>query len=136
MSKSAIYTVNSSIQSLTEESTIALGSIIRRFGPNLGLSGNAIQISGAGYYKIDMTAVIANADAGEVTVQAYLNNVAIPGAIATETAAAADDVVNLSFSALVREGCYCCDGLSNLTFVITQGATVSVTNFAVVVTKL
>jgi len=136
MSKSAIYTVNSSTQNLTAESAITLGSIIRRFGPNLGLSGNAIQISGAGYYKIDVTANISSADAGEVTVQAYLNNVAIPGAIATETAAAAGDIVNLSISALVREGCYCCDGLSNLTFVVTEGATVDITNFAVVVTKL
>lgn len=136
MSKSAIYTVNSSTQSLTDGSTINLGSTIRRFGPNLALSGNAIQIEGAGYYDIEVSTNISSADAGEVTVQAYLNNIAIPGAIATETAAAAGDIVNLSISALIREGCYCCNGLSTLTFVISAGAAVDITNFAVVVKKL
>lgn len=136
MSKSAIYTVNSSTQNLIEGSTINLGGVIRRFGPSLELSGNTIQIKERGYYLINISATISNAGAGEVTVEAYLNNVAIPGAIATETAAAADDVVNLSLSAIVREGCYCCDGISNLTFVLTEGATVDITNFAVTVEKL
>ena len=135
MSKSTIYVANTSTQTATPNSTIELGSIIRRFGPNLDLSGNNIQINGCGYYDVDASFTIAPTAEGEVTVTAFRNNVAIPGATATETAAAAGDSLNLSLSAVIREGCNCCDGVSNLNFVLT-GTQSSITNVAVVVEKL
>lgn len=135
MSKSAIYTVNSSPQNVAVNGIISLGSIIRRFGPNLNLAGNAIQINGSGYYNLDSSITLAPTAAGNVTVSVFKDNVLIPGAIATETATAANDPVNISINALIREMCPCCDELSNLTFVLT-GTASSVTNIAVTVEKI
>ena len=45
MSKSLIYVVNTSTQNVLVNGIITPGTIIRRFGQNLGLSGNGIQIS-------------------------------------------------------------------------------------------
>ena len=127
MSKSAIYIANPSTQLIAVDGVITPGTIIRRFGPNLTLSGNGIQIDGVGYYDIDATFTMAPTEVGEVTVTAYLDGVAIPGAVATSTAAAAGDYVNLSISSIVRENCACCSGLRTLTFVLT-GLSANVTN--------
>ena len=135
MSKSAIYTANSSIQNVAVDGVITPGTIIRRYGPNVNLAGNGIQISGAGYYDIDASFTVAPTAAGEVIVTTYLDNVAIPGASASATVAAGGDYATLSISALVRQGCHCCDGLSTLTFVLT-GTASNVTNSAIVVEKL
>ena len=135
MSKSAIYTVNTSAQSVAVNGVINPGTVIRRFGPNLGLSGNAIQIDGAGYYDIDASITAAPTAAGTVTVTVYKDGVAIPGATASQSTGTAGNPVNISISSLVREFCPCCDGLSNLTFVLT-GTAASVTNVAIVVEKL
>ena len=93
MSKSTIYTANTNSQDVTVNGTINLGSIIRRFGPCLNLSGSNVQVEGAGYYDIDSSFTVAPTAEGEVTITAFRNNVAIPGATATETAAAAGDQV-------------------------------------------
>ena len=134
MSKSLIYTANTSNQVLAIDGIINQGTVVRRFGPNLALSGNAIQIAGAGYYDIDASFVVAPTAAGEVTITAFLNNVAIPGATATATVAAAGDFVTLPINAVIREACQCCEGLSNLTFVLT-GTAANVPNSAIVVEK-
>lgn len=135
MSKSAIYTVNNSAQNVVVNGDINLGSIIRRFGPNLSMNGNAIQVCGPGYYDIETSITLAPTAAGNVTVTVFNDNIAIPGATATETAASANDLVNLSISALLREPCQCCESLTNLTFVLT-GTPASVTNIATVVEKI
>ena len=135
MSKSALYVANTSNQIVQLDGIIAPGTIIRRFGPNIELAGNAIQLSGAGYYTINASITAAPTTEGEVTVTIYKDGVALQGATATETAAAAGDSVNLSISSIVREFCPCSGGLSNLTFVLT-GSTSTVTNIAIVVEKI
>lgn len=135
MSKSAIYVVNASAQNVAINGVINLGSIIRRFGPNLGLSGSSIQIDGAGYYDIDASITAAPTAAGNVTITMYKDGVAVPGATATQSTSVANNPVNLSISSLVREFCPCCDGLSNLTFVLT-GTAAAVTNVAIVIEKI
>ena len=134
MSKSLIYTANTSNQNLTVGSIINPGTVIRRFGPNLCLSGNAIQAAGGGYYDINASFTVAPTAAGEVTITAFLDNVEIQGATATETVAAADDSVALPIVGVFRLPCQCCEGLSNLTFVLT-GTAANVTNSAIVVEK-
>lgn len=124
--KSAIYTVNSGTQAVAEGGTISLGSIIRRFGCSLNLNGNGIIVDECGYYDVDASITAAPTAAGVVTVTMLKDGVAVPGATASETAAAAGDFVNLSFPPLVRE---CCTG-STLTFVLTAGAG-NITNIAV-----
>ena len=134
MSKSLIYTANTSVQNVAVDGIISPGTVIRRFGPNLNLSGNAIQIAGAGYYEINASFVVAPTAEGEVTITAYVNNVPVQGAIATATVAAAGDSVTLSIDSVFRQQCQCCEGLSNLTFVLT-GTAANVTNSAIVVDK-
>lgn len=135
MSKSAIYVANTSAQDVLVDGIINLGTVIRRFGPNLNLAGNAIQVAGAGYYEINASITAAPTAAGDVTVTVYKDGTPLQGATATGTAAAADDFVNLSISYIVREFCSCCDGLTNLTFVLT-GVDSSITNIAITVEKL
>ena len=135
MSKSAIYTVNQSAQNVAVNGSLNLGSIIRRFGQNLNMSGNAIQISGEGYYDLDASITLAPSAVGNVTITAFADNIAIPGATATASVSTANNPVNISLSSLYRKGCQCCDGLSNITFVLTGTAT-SVTNVAIVVEKI
>lgn len=135
MSKSAIYTANTSTQTIAVNGVIAPGTIIRRFGQNITLSGNALQLNGQGYYNIDTSFTVAPNAAGTVTITMYKDGVAIPGATASGTVAAANDSINLSISSLVREFCECCEGLSNLTFVLT-GIASSVTNSAIVIEKI
>jgi len=135
MSKSAIYTVNSSTQSIVEDGMINPGSIIRRYGPNVNLNGNAITICGMGYYDLSASFTVAPTAEGEVTITAYKDGVAIPGAVASQTAAAAGDLVNLSISSLVKEMCPCCEALSSISFRLSGGAA-SITNSAIVVEKI
>ena len=134
MSKSLIYTANTSVQNLAVDGIVSPGTVIRRFGPNLNLSGNAIQIAGAGYYEINASFVVAPTEAGEVTITAYVDNVPIQGAVTTETVAAGGDFATLSIDSVFRQPCQCCEGLSNLTFVLT-GTAANVTNTAIVVDK-
>lgn len=137
MSKAAIYVVNDTAQEVIVDGTINPGGIIRRFGPGVGTSANGIQIEGLGYYSLDTSITLAPTEAGEVTVTVFKNGIAIPGATATQTAAAAEDVINLSINALIRETgcCYYNNGPANLTFVVT-GVGATVTNIASVVIKL
>lgn len=133
MSKSLIQTVNQSTQSVDENSIIALGSVQRRYGCNLRLSGNGIEVVGEGYYKIDCNVTAEPTAAGDVSVAIYNNGVQIPGAIATFTTTAADQAVTLPIQTTIRQGCRC-EGADNLTVVLLTGEG-SVTNIAVRVEK-
>ena len=135
MSKSAIYTANTSAQNVAVNGVINPGTVIRRYGPNVALSGDAIQIDGAGYYDIDASITAAPTSAGNVTITVFKDGVTIPGATATQSTSVANNPVNISLSSLVREFCSCCDGLSNLTFVL-SGTAAAITNVAIVVEKL
>lgn len=132
MSKSAIYTANSATQAVAIGGTLALGSIIRRFGCAVNLNGNGITLSEPGYYDVDASIVVAPTAAGTVTVTLFQDGVAVPGATASATTTAAADAVTLNIPALVR---VMCNSNSILTLVLT-GAASSVTNVAFVVEKI
>ena len=134
MSRSAIYVANISPQNVLEGGTIGLGTIIRRFGSNLNLAGSGIQIQGAGYYDIDASITVTPAAAGVLTIVIMKDNVPVQGATASFTVEA-DSVYTLPVTALVRENCACCEGLSNLTFVL-QDVAAEVNNIAVIVEKI
>ena len=120
MGRSLIQTSNQSSQAVALNGIISLGSVQRRYGCNLRLSGNGIEVGGEGYYLIDATISVAPTAAGAVTVAAYSNGVQIPGAIAYGTATAAGDSVTLPLVATIRQGC-CCDSVDNITFVLLEG---------------
>ena len=133
MSKSAIYTANTTTQAVAIGGTIALGSIIRRFGCSVNLNGNGINLKDSGYYDVDVSVTAAPAAIGTVTVTLFRNGVAVPGATASAAVSTANNPVNLSIAASVRENC--CGDDSTLTLVLT-GTASSVTNVGMVVEKI
>lgn len=86
MSKSVIQIVNNTSQSLIENGTINLGSIIYRFGPNLGINNGDLSIVGAGYYSVNISITVIPSAEGQVTVELYQNGSPITGASATVNA--------------------------------------------------
>jgi hypothetical protein len=120
MSRSLIQTANQSPQAVAVNGIIPLGSVQRRYGCNLRMSGNGIEVSGEGYYTIDCNASVLPTAIGAVTVAVYNNGVQIPGAIAYGYAATAETPVTLGINTTIRQGC-CCDSADNLTCVLLDG---------------
>ena len=133
MSKSLIQTVNQSSQTVAANSIIDLGSVIRRFGCNCRLNGNAIEVDGAGYYKIDCNVTLAPTAVGNVQVAIFKNGVQLTGATATGSVSTANNPVTLPIQTTIREGCNC-EGGTALTVVLVAGAS-TVTIIAVRVEK-
>ncbi len=131
--KSAIYTVNTALPTIAANGTIPVGTVIRRFGCNVNISGSGITLTGAGYYDVDVSVTAAPTAIGTVTVTLLKDGVAVPGATASATVAAIGDNVTLPINALVR--LQCCDDSSTLTLALT-GAPSVINNAAVVVEKL
>ena len=119
MSKSLIQVANQSNVTVADNSIIPLGSTQRRYGCNLRLSGNGIEVTGAGYYTVIADVSISPTAAGAVKVAIYNNGVQIPGAIAYTTGTAGDPV-SVSLNCTVRQ--MCCDSADNLTLVLIEGA--------------
>ena len=119
MSKSLIQTANNSAQNVELNGTIGLGQVLRRYGCNCRLNGDAIEIEGPGYYTVSATVTATPTDAGAVSVAVYKDGVAVTAANATQSAADGD-TVTLPLETTVRLNC--CDGASALTLVLTSGA--------------
>ncbi len=132
MGKSLIQVANQSTQAVAENSIISLGSVIRRFGCNCRLSGNAIEITGEGYYKIDGAVTVEPTAEGTVTVAAFDNGTQLPGVIASGAAAAAGNPVTLPLVGTVRIGC--CESADNISLMLLAGAG-NVTNVSLRVDK-
>lgn len=132
MSKSLIQTVNQSLQAVALNGVVFLGSVLRRFGCNCRLNGNAIEIEGEGYYTIDGNVTVVPTAAGTVTVALYANGVQIPGAVSSGVGTAASPIT-LPIGTTVRQGC-CCDGATSITCVLTAGPG-NVSNITMRVTK-
>lgn len=120
MSKSLIQVANQSNQAVDVNSVIPLGSVIRRYGCNCRLSGNAIEVTGAGYYTIDCNVSVSPTAAGAVTIALFNNGVQLTGAIAYGTGTAGEPLT-LPIETTIRQGC-CCDSADNLTVVLLEGA--------------
>ena len=131
--KSLIYTAMQTPTAVAVNGIIPLGSIVRRFGCNCNLNGNGIAINGQGYYDVDVSVEAVPDAAGTVTVQLLKDGVAVPGATAAATVAAAANTVTLAFPATVRLGC--CSTGSVLTLLLT-GAASTVNNVAARVEKI
>lgn len=130
--KSALYAVMQTPTAVAVDGVIPLGSLIRRYGCDVTLNGNAVNITGAGYYDVDASVTVALAAAGTVTATRFKDGVAVPGATASASGAAGAPVV-LAFPALVRQAC-CASGTA-LTLVLT-GAAATVNNVAMRVQRI
>lgn len=128
--KSALYGANTSAQTLAVGSTINFGTISRRYGSNIGLSGGNVTVMGSGYYDLDTNFTFLAA-AGTATITLYKDGVAIPGATASITTAA-NGTYNMSIPAIIRQ--VCCEE-STITAVIT-GVAVTMNNAAIAIEKI
>ena len=133
MSRSLIQVANQSTQAVALNSIISLGSTQRRFGCNLRLSGNGVEVDGAGYYTVDASVTVEPTAAGTVTVALYNNGTQVPGAIASTTGTAGNPV-SVALNTTIRQGC-CCDSADNLTLVLLSGPG-NVTNVSMRVEKV
>lgn len=130
--KSALYAAMQTPTAVAVGGVIPLGSLIRRYGGDLSLNGNAVNITGAGYYDVDASITVLSTAAGTITATLYKDGVAVPGASASATAAA-NGTVDLNIPALVRQ--VCCEAGSALTLVLT-GAAGTIVNVALRVQRI
>ena len=133
MSKSAIYTVNSTATSVTPNNIIPLGNTIRRFGCNVAEDGNTIILKGKGYYLIEANAIVTPTAIGNVGVTMMKNGVAVIGATGIGSVSTVGNSVTIPITAIVRNSCDCDSSI--ISFVLNTTAS-SVINFSVSVVKL
>ena len=133
MGKSLIQTTNQTSQNVDVNGIISLGSVLRRYGCNCRLSGNAIEVAGEGYYKVDASVSVEPTAEGNVTVALFNNGVQVQGAIAYSSVSTASNPVTLPIVSTIRQGC-CCDSADSLTLVLLEGAG-AVTNVSLRVEK-
>lgn len=138
MSAGFLYSANTSPQTVAIGGVINMGNIIRRFGcvkgtslPFATVNGGTTILSSCGkcpkYFKFDTDFVVVTTAAGTVTITAFQDGVAIPGATASATVAADATSVTLPLSFGVRLNS--CVTSSTITYVLT-GADSTVNNVA------
>ena len=130
--RSALYAVNTRSQTVANGGTINFGDIVRKFGCNISLLNGAVITQGRGYYDIDTNIVFTATDAGTAVLTLYKDGVAIPGAVAQLTTAAAS-TYSVSIPAMVREFADCKEAV--ITAVLT-GVAGTVLNAAIKVEKV
>lgn len=128
--KSAIYAVNTAAQTVAVGEVINFGTISRRFGSNLSISGGNVTLSGQGYYNIDVNVGFTGV-AGDTTITLYKDGVAIPGAEVTITTEAAGEYA-VTIPAIVRQ--FCC--VESVITAVVTGAAAAVNNAAIRVEKI
>ncbi len=134
---SAIYAANTMEQPLiaTEATVVNFGSVVRRFGPALVLSGGNVSVNQRGFYSVDVNLCIniPAATSADITVQLYKDGAPIPGAYAKVTTAqtATFDQVTIPF--IIREKC-CCE--NSITCVVTSTEAGTIVNAAIEVVKI
>lgn len=120
MGRSLIQTANQSSQTVALNSAISLGNVIRRFGCNCKLSGNAIEVFGEGYYTIDCTVTATPTAAGKVSIALFNNGVQIPGTLVSGGITTVGNSVTLPITTTIRQGC-CSDGPNIITCSLLAG---------------
>lgn len=131
--KSGIYTANSRISDTVVGDILQLGSVVRRFGKNLELSGDTIYAFGRGYYNVDVNITFTGKAAGDATFQIYEDGVPVAGAKATVTVSTPDTEKNsVTIPALIRNCKDCC---RKAITVVVSGIDVTTSNVGAVVVK-
>ena len=116
----SIYTVLTNYV-IAENAQGPFGAIIRRFGRNVQLDGQGINLIGSGYYDLDASLSFTPTAAGPVTIQYFQDGVAVPGATATEQGTAGEPL-NIGVTAKLRNcGCDC---NTTLTYTINAAGTI------------
>lgn len=107
MSKSILYAVSSVPQSVVSTgSNVAYGTLVRKAGCNVGLSGGSIVTKGEGYYDIYINLTLTATAAGTAIVQLSKDGVVVPGALA-EFTTTENSTYAVSIPCVVRNSCCC-----------------------------
>ena len=108
MSDSLIFCTNSATQTVASGGTVNFGSVVRKFGSQLEISGGNITATGKDFYDI-FANLSFTATAGTAVISLLKDGVIIPGAQATITTVA-DTSYSVSIPAAIRDKC-CCDSV-------------------------
>jgi len=135
--RAMIYAANTRPQTVLAEGAVLPGAVIYSCGcvgncSYGSTSANGVQIRGTGCHDIVATVDLIPAAAGTITAALYADGVAIPGATASATVAAADTEVTLPLIGGLKKVC-CNAGPSNITCVLSAEATVN--NYAIKVVR-
>lgn len=134
--KPAIYVINTSTTPVVANATLPLTSIVRRRTSLIDLGGDAVIVSDKGYkyYLVTVNATFTAPTAGDVTLTLQQNNIAVPGATATETITTANtETRSISFQVIVKTT-HCC-GLDAFS-VLNSGVAATFSNIAVSVAQI
>lgn len=115
MSKSVLYGVNRTPQTIVVGDRVNFGNIVRRYGCNINMSGGEVNITGEGYYNVDASVTFVAGAEGIATVTLLKDGSVIAGAGASQTVASGDTVTLTIPPSVIREKC-CCE--STITAVI------------------
>lgn len=136
--KSTLNTSNSASQALAVNNFVAFNTNNVSTGCAIshGVGSSTISLNQPGIYKVDFNANILGTAAGIVTLQLLNNNVAVAGALTSETFSVGT-TDNVSFSTLirVRPSCPCVTNVANLQVQL-QTTAATLTNANVTVVKL
>lgn len=123
MSKSALYAINSTQQTLTGGGSVDLGNPVHGFGQtccrkSIDVSGNNLTLRDGGMYGIVISATVTASAPATITLQAYQDGVAfgVPQAV---TIAVANDPAPVTLNLGPRVAC---NGSSIITLVATTTA--------------
>ena len=134
MSKSLIYTANTTGAAVPIGNTVPVGSIIRRYGPCIDATGSAINLTEAGYYDVDMSATVTAAAAGDVVLAITQDGVPVPGAMASATITTpTTQAETLAITAVIRVRCC---GNANIAVLVDGTTAPTIENMAIRAVKV
>lgn len=132
--KSNIFAVNTTSTAVTANSTIPVTTIVRRYGCDTNLLGNAITLNAPGYYLVNVSATFTAPVAGNVAISLQDDGTIVPGATGASTiTTATTQLQTISFTAIVRV--FCGSTPDALTLVNT-GVAATFSNVAIDVVKI
>lgn len=130
MSRSLIHVANTSSQPVNpatgSPAFVNLGGVVRRYGCNIRLSGNAIEQDGGGYYNLLGSITVAPTAAGVVTMALFENGGVLPGSQVSGSVTTAANPVTLPLIGTSRI-CGCCSSSIQVGVIEGAGNVLSVT---------
>lgn len=135
MANGMLYIAGGKNSAVKQNENIPLGQVIRRFGQAINVNDDAIMLNAAGYYLINAMIDFESTAVGNITIQAYKDDVPIRDAFITVTMSAANAYAATTIPFVVRvRGC-CCDPVG-ITFVLTSADPIEILNTSAVVEKM
>lgn len=132
--KSNIFAANTTSAAVVANGTLPLSTIVRRYGCATNLSGNAVSLSEAGYYLVNISATFTAPVAGVVTIALQDDGVAVTGATASTTiTTATTEVRTLNLTAIVR---VFCNSAPDALTIVNTGVAATFSNIAIDVVKI